>query len=96
MNNTKMLTDIINSIPIERDANGRKKKLTAEKIAAYLNKHNVIVLLCQLGGKVYIVNRVMGCVTEGKFNTDDLKQMGRRVFLNREDAENALKGGYGK
>ncbi len=96
MDNRKLLTNLINSIPVERDANGRKKKLTAEQIALYLDKHNVIVLPCELGGRVYIVNRVMGCVTVGKFNTDDLNHIGERVFLNREDAENALKGGYGK
>lgn len=86
MNNSKTLANLIGSIPIERDANGRKKKLTAEKIAAYLDKHNVIVLPCAIGSTVWIVSKNCSEPYPARFKLDDVSQIGRRIFLTRDEA----------
>lgn len=61
-------------------------------IALYLEKNNVIILPCAIGQTVYIVNKTMGVVFEGKFRLDDLDQFGKRVFLTRTDAYRYLRG----
>lgn len=69
---------------------------TAENLAKHLEKNNVIVLPCAIGSTVWIVSKNCTEPYPAKFKLDDVTQIGKRVFLNREDAEKVLKGGYGK
>lgn len=69
---------------------------TAENLAKHLEKNNVIVLPCAIGSTVWIVSKNCTEPYPAKFKLDDVTQIGKRVFLNREDAEKVLKGGCGK
>lgn len=77
------------------------------QIADYLLKHGVIVLPCKVGDKVYRPSICLGVVQfviisfniyqSELFFTDDseniiyLPEIGKTVFLTREEAEQALK-----
>lgn len=89
MTHRDKLIELITSTP-KQDP---KQKITAEQIADHLIANNVIVLPCKLGSKIYIVNKTMGCIIEGKFRLDDINQIGTRIFLDRKDAERVLNGG---
>ena len=78
-----------------------------EYLADYLLKHGVIVLPCKVGDKVYRPSDCLGVVQfviisfniyeSEMFFTDDseniiyLSDIGKTVFLTREEAERALK-----
>lgn len=92
----RILSELIASTPVIKDGRGRPKKPTPEQIAQHLVANNVIVLPCAIGSTVWIVSKNCTEPYPAKFKLDDVTQIGRRVFLNREDAEKMLKGGYGK
>ena len=69
------------------------KNCKSEKLADYLFANGVIVLPCNVGDTIYIVNRTMGVVFEGKFRLDDFYNFRKKWFLSREEAERSLRGG---
>ena len=89
MNKRQKIIDLIRETPKAYNSH----KVTVEDIADHLIANNVIVLPCKLGSKIYIVNKTMGYIIEGKFRLDDINQIGTRIFLDRKDAERALNGG---
>lgn len=89
MNKRQKIIDLIRETPKAYNSH----KVTVEDIADHLIANNVIVLPCKLGSKIYIVNKTMGCIIEGKFRLDDINQIGTRIFLDQKDAERVLNGG---
>ena len=94
MNNKQKFYSLISSAENEFYANNRLStdEERIKYIATQLDKKNAIVLPCAIGQTVYIVNKTMGVVFEGKFRLDDLNQVGKRVFLSKVDAYRYLRG----
>lgn len=89
MTQHEKLINLINNTPKGED---KRKKVTAEQIADYLIANGVYVLPCPIGTKVWIVNKTYGAIKEGKFQLDDVANLGKRVFLDQKSAENYLWG----
>ena len=89
------------------DCLGKGGALNCSKLADYLLEHGVIVLPCKVGDKVYRPSDCLGVVQfviisfniyeSEMFFTDDSENIiypsdiGKTVFLTREEAERALK-----
>ena len=71
---------------------GLNKKKVVKECEHFKNKSLVVKLPCKIGTPVFIINKKMGCVYNGKFRLDDIDQFGRRVFLTKADAVKAVKG----
>ena len=82
MSNRDKLINLIGSTP-KQDP---RQKITAEQIADHLIANHVIVLPCTLGSTVWIVSKNCAEPYSAKFKLDDVTQIGKRVFLNREEA----------
>lgn len=82
MSNRNKLIELIGSTP-KQDP---KQKITAEQIADHLIANNVIVLPCAIGSTVWIVSKNCTEPYPAKFKLDDVTQIGKRVFLNKEEA----------
>lgn len=55
----------------------------------------VVILPCKIGDTVYILQRRLDgsdCIRTAEFWWSDIPQIGKTVFLSREEAEKALKG----
>lgn len=65
---------------------------TAENLAKHLEKNNVIVLPCAIGSTVWIVSKNCTEPYPAKFKLDDVSQIGKRIFLRREDALRRMRG----
>lgn len=88
MSNRNKLIELIGSTP-KQDP---KQKITAEQIADHLIANNVIVLPCALGSMVWIVSKNCTEPYPAKFKLDDVTQIGKRIFLRREDALRRMRG----
>lgn len=91
---------------LEKDYNGGTKKSISTYVADYLLSSGVIVPPCKVGDKVYVFaneirQKEIQKIEIGKngymalvFGTtiyDNINQIGKTVFLTREEAEKALK-----
>jgi hypothetical protein len=88
----RILSELIASTPVIKDGKGRPKRPTAEQIADHLIANNVIVLPCAIGSTVWIVSKNCTEPYPAKFKLDDVSQIGKRIFLRREDALRRMRG----
>ena len=82
MNSREKLINLINSVPRP----DKKSKITAEQIADHLVANNVIVLPCKLGDTVWIVRKSSAEPFPARFDYDDIKGLGKTVFMTRAEA----------
>lgn len=67
-----------------------------EKLAMYENAETegrLVILPCKVGDTVYMIHRRFDgsdCIRETEFWWTDIPQLGKTVFLSREEAEKAL------
>ena len=64
----------------------------AERLADHLIANNVFVLPCAIGSTVWIVSKNCTEPYPAKFKLDDVSQIGKRIFLRREDALRRMRG----
>ena len=78
------------------DCLGKGGALNCSRLADYLLEHGVIVLPCKVGDTLYCESAIKGHITylkapDPEWIFENREIFGKEIFLNREEAERALK-----